>query len=87
MEEFKHGRGIWEELKSYHSAQSAAAAMLRSAFDFVAVDLAQFRLVNRLPKSIIVLLYVVVICILFSYNCCHTPNKLDSSANRRLHSS
>ena len=81
MEEFKYGPGIWEELKSYHSAQSAAAAMSHSAFDFVTVDLAQFRLVNRLPKSIVVLLSVVAICILFSYNCCHTPNKLDSSAN------
>ena len=42
--EFKSGGGIWEGLKLYDSAQSAAVALSCSAFDFVAVGVTQFRL-------------------------------------------
>ena len=59
-------RGTWEELKSNCVAQSGSCVS-RSAFDFVAVvaHKSDSQSVNRLPKSIVILLFAVVIWVLF----------------------
>ena len=75
--EFKRGGGIWEGLKSYDSAQ---AAVVRLTSLLLASHNSDSQSVNRLPKSIIALLFVVVICILlYMCSCCHA---LDSFANK-----
>ena len=68
------GRGIWEELKSNCDAhaQSGMPAtvcsfcrVLRSTLLLLLSHNLDSQSVNRLPKSIVVLLFAVVICMLF----------------------
>ena len=66
--EIESGRGIWEELKSNRFAQRAAVCsfcrVLRST-SLLLLHNSDSQSVNRLPKSIVVLLFAVVICVLF----------------------
>ena len=57
--EFGSGHGVWEHGVNCSSVPSHVL------FDFIAVDNLDAEIVNRLPRSIIVLLFVVVICFLF----------------------
>ena len=70
--------GIWEELKSNCVAQlgSCVQLLLRSAFDvFVLSHNSDSKSVSRWPKSIVILLFTVVICALHSCClCCHALN-------------
>ena len=60
------GCGIWEELKSNCVTQSGSCVQLlpHSAFDLIAVVVAQFGPPISEQKSIVILLFTVVICIL-----------------------
>ena len=86
------GRGIWEELKSNcdaHAQSGMPAAqcvqlLSRSAFDFVAVVVAQFGLpINEQVAKIHRRFFVrsCDLCPFYMYSCCHALSKLDSSAN------
>ena len=67
--ELESGRGIWEELKSNRFAQQAAVCsfcrVLRLTSLLLLSHNSDSQSVNRLPKSIVVLLFAVVICVLF----------------------
>ena len=77
------GRGIWEELKSNCDAHAQsgmpAASVVRSAFDFVAVVVAQFGLPISEQVAKIHLHFAVRSCDLCPFHSfCHA---LDSSAS------
>ena len=57
--EFGSGHGVWEH------GVSCTSVLSHVLFDFIAVDTLDAEIVNRLPRSIIVLLFVIVICFLF----------------------